>query len=572
MVSWLPTWVALAAALVPLAVAGGCALPRVRDAARRLMPFAALPALAAAVLVPDGTAGIGWLVTGVTVEMDDTGRAFLALSAVIWTAAALYAAARPVGRPARFAGWFSLAMAGNLALCCVSDPAGFYTFFAMMALSTYALVVHEGPSRRDAGRAYIVFTVAGEALLVCGLFVAGAAAAGIAPGPTLAMAGTALVLLAFGIKIGALGLHGWMPLAYPAAPPAAAAALAGSMSTAGVLGLLRFLPGGDPAAVVFGPAVMALGLAAAFWGAAVGVTQTRPRVVLAYSSISQFGLVTIALGVGLAEPGAWLIAVSAATVYGVHHGLAKAALFLGEDVAARARRRPAAVAALGLPALALAGAPLTSGAIAKIVLKEATAVAPGGWHDALETLLPVAAVGTTLLMARFLYLVATREASGSQEPAGGRDLSAATAWGLLLAAVAGALWLWPAEEVAYAAGKSLTAHYVWLAAWPVVLGIGIAAVAWAARGVSVRFVGIVPPGDVYAPVFGWAARLATARDERPHGVSKAPAAPAISLPAASGSALPDRAGAIENGLLAWTTAISAVTVLTLLLLILASRV
>ncbi len=571
MVSWLPTWVALAAALVPLAVAGGCALPRVRDAARRLVPLAALPALAAAVLVPEGSAAIGWLVTGVTVQVDDTGRAFLALSAMIWTAAALYAAARPVERPARFAGWFSLAMAGNLALCCVSDPAGFYTFFAMMALSTYALVVHEGPSRRDAGRAYIVFTVAGEALLVCGLFVAGAAAAGIAPGTTLAVAGTVLVLLAFGIKIGALGMHGWMPLAYRATPPAAAAALAGSMSTAGVLGLLRFLPGGDPAAAVLSPAVMALGLAAAFYGAIVGVTQTQPRVVLAYSSISQFGFVTVALGVGLAEPGVWLIAVSAATVYGVHHGLAKAALFLGEDVAARSRRRPAALAALGLPAFALAGAPLTSGAVAKIVLKEATAVAPGVWNDALETLLPVAAVGTTLLMARFLYLVATREAAGSQEPAGGRDLPAAAAWGLLLAAVAGALWLWPAEEVAYAAGKSLTAHYVWLAAWPVVLGTAIAAVAWAARGLSGRFVGVVPPGDVYAPVLGWAARLTAVRDERPYAVPKAAAVPVASSSTGGPTQL-DGAGAIENGLLAWATAISAVAALTVLLLLLASRV
>jgi formate hydrogenlyase subunit 3/multisubunit Na+/H+ antiporter MnhD subunit len=568
MVTWLPAWVPLAAALVPLVVAAGCVLPASREIARRLVTVAAIPALAAALLVPAGTAELDWLVTGVSTGLDETGRAFLALAAVIWTVAALYAAAQPVERPSRFAGWFSLAMAGNLALCCVTDPAGFYTFFAMMALPTYALVAHAGPPARSAGRAYMVFTVVGEALLVCGLFIVAAGAAGIAAGPALGPLGIALVLAAFGIKIGAVGLHGWMPVSYPAAPPPAAAALAGSRSTAGVLGLLRFLPGGESAAVGFGPVVMAFGVAAAFYGAAVGVMQTEPKTVLAYSSISQFGIVTVVIGAGLAEPAAWLLAVTAATVYAVHHGLAKAALFLGEDVAARSTRRWPAVVALALPALALTGAPLTSGAVAKIVLKEATALAPGGWHDALETILPLAAVGTTLLVARFLYLVATREVPQRDAmPPRLRPL-AVVAWGLLLAAVASALWIWPSEEVHYAASKSLTAHYLWLALWPVLAGIALAAVAWAARSVSQRFVGLVPPGDVYSPALTRADRIAERRDER---VRTTPPVPAAAPPAPTVEpGLLRWAGGVESGLLLWVTAISAVAALSAVLLMLAS--
>jgi formate hydrogenlyase subunit 3/multisubunit Na+/H+ antiporter MnhD subunit len=553
---------------VPLVVAAGCVLPASREIARRLVPVAALPALAAALLVPEGTAQIDWLVTGVATGLDETGRAFLALAAAIWTVAALYAAAQPVERPSRFAGWFSLAMAGNLALCCVTDPAGFYTFFAMMALPTYALVAHGGSSARSAGRAYMMFTVLGEALLVCGLFIVAAGAAGIAAGPVLGPLGIALVLAAFGIKIGAVGLHGWMPLSYPAAPPAAAAALAGSMSTAGVLGLLRFLPGGESAAVSFGPVVMAFGVLAAFYGAAVGVMQTEPKTVLAYSSISQFGIVTIAIGAGLAEPAAWLLAVTAATVYAVHHGLAKAALFLGEDVAARSTRRWPAVVALAVPALALAGAPLTSGAVAKIVLKEATALAPGGWHDGLETILPLAAVGTTLLVARFLYLVATRETlQGDAAPAPPRPL-AVLAWAFLLAAVASALWLWPSEAVRYAAEKSLTAHYLWLALWPVVAGIALAALAWAARSVSRRFVGLVPPGDAYASALVRADRIVERRDEQVRTTPPSPAATPSAHRAEPG--LLRWAGEVESGLLLWVTAIAAVTALAAVLLMLAS--
>jgi formate hydrogenlyase subunit 3/multisubunit Na+/H+ antiporter MnhD subunit len=570
MVTTLPAWMALAAALVPLLVAAGCALPATRDLARRMLASAALPALAAAALVPEGTTQIDWLFTGTLVDFDATGRAFLALSAVIWTAAALYLAAHPPARPTWFSGWFALAMAGNLALCCVTDPAAFYTFFAMMALPTYALVAHEGD--RSAGRAYMAFTVVGEALLVCGLFVVGATALGIDPGPALGPAGIGLVLAAFGVKIGALGLHGWMPVSYAAAPTVAAAALAGSMSKAGVLGLIRFLPAGESAGIPFGDVVIAFGVAAAFYGAVVGVVQVKPKVVLAYSSISQFGLITIALGVGLAEPVAWLFAVSAATVYSVHHGLAKAALFIGEDIAGRARRRWLAVAGLALPALALAGAPLTSGAVAKLVLKEATALAPGVWHDALETLLPLAAIGTTLLMARFLYLVATRSVSESAdtrtEAPGALTI---LPWGLLLAAVAGALWVWPATEVSYAAEKSLTAHYLWLAVWPVLLGVVVAAATWAAGDRTRRFEGVIPPADVYAPLLRRADRVAERRD-RAVRQTPAPQAAAPARAASSrGARLLDRAGVVESGFLAWATAASAIGALTVLFLLLAAR-
>jgi formate hydrogenlyase subunit 3/multisubunit Na+/H+ antiporter MnhD subunit len=569
MVTNLPAWVALAAALVPLLVAAGCVLPATRDVARRMLVVAALPALAAAALVPDGTSRVDWLFVGTTVDFDATGRAFLALSGVVWTAASLYLVARPPRRPTWFAGWFALSMAGNLALCCVTDPAAFYTFFAMMALPAYALVAHEGD--RSAGRAYMAFTVVGEALLVCGLFIFVAAALGIDPGPVLGPLGIGLVLAAFGVKIGALGLHGWMPVSYAAAPTAAAAVLAGSMSKAGVLGLVRFLPAGEPAGIPFGGPVIAFGVAAAFYGAVVGVVQVKPKVVLAYSSISQFGLITIALGVGLAEPVAWLFAVSAATVYSVHHGLAKAALFIGEDIAGRTRRRGLALAALALPALALAGAPFTSGAVAKLVLKEATGLAPGGWHGLLATLLPIAAVGSTLLMARFLYLVVTRSVS---EPADARTETPGArvllSWSVLLVAVAGTLWAWPAREVAYAAEKSLTAHSLWLAAWPVMIGSIAAAAVWATGDRTRRLVGAIPPGDVYAPLLRLADRIAERRDRgvrRTVAVQAAPPAPAA---LSGGERLLQRAGAVEGGLLAWATAAGAIGALAVLLLLLAA--
>ena len=83
------------------------------------------------------------------------------------------------------------------------------------------------------------------------------------------------------------------------------------------------------------------------------MTQANPKTVLAYSSVSQMGLLAAVLGMGLAAgDGA---GTDAAAFYAMHHVLVKGGLFLAIGVAAAGRRRrwwpvllPAAVLALGL--------------------------------------------------------------------------------------------------------------------------------------------------------------------------------------------------------------------------------
>ncbi len=68
-------------------------------------------------------------------------------------------------------------------------------------------------------------------------------------------ASLALLILGFGLKIGLVPGHVWMPLAYRAAPTPAAAVLSGAAVKAGIIGLIRFLP---------------LGVAMPAWGEALG--------------------------------------------------------------------------------------------------------------------------------------------------------------------------------------------------------------------------------------------------------------------------------------------------------------
>ena len=204
-----------------------------------------------------------------------------------------------------------------------------------------------------------------------------------------------------------LPLHFWLPLAHPAAPVPASALLSGVMIKAGLLGWLRFLPAGESAPPELAPFCLAIGLLATFYGAARGLSHDNPKTVLAWSSISQMGLLTVGLGLFLGDGMGGESALAALLLFALHHGLAKGALFLTVGVAA-ANLRLARLLAL-LPALSLAGAPLTSGFIAKNLLLEAAthplpvAVGPlvisrDGW----SWLLSGGSLLTALLLLHFL--------------------------------------------------------------------------------------------------------------------------------------------------------------------------
>jgi formate hydrogenlyase subunit 3/multisubunit Na+/H+ antiporter MnhD subunit len=461
-----------------------------------LVPFAALPSLAAALIVDPGTGiDMPWLFLGTRLGVDATGRVFLFVTAFLWLVAGAFGRSYLVKDRAQFFAFYLLAMSGNLGLILAQDMLSFYLFFALMSFSSYALVIHYGdPEARQAGRVYMYLVVLGEVLL----FVAMATIANTAETLLLSRVAAmppsnfvvALVLAGFGIKAGALPLHIWLPLAHPAAPVPASAVLSGAMIKAGLLGWLRFLPLGHVALPEWGALCMATGLAAAFFGVFAGLPQSNPKTVLAYSSISQMGLLTLGVGLGLVAPPAWPFALSAVLISSLHHGLAKGGLFLGAGVAPAAGdkrgQRWLVTAGLILPAMALAGMPLTSGAIAKIALKSSTALLPAPWPGWLDILLSLAAAGTTLLMARFLYLVWPRGTGAGRLPVG-----LWFPWATLLAAVAVATWLWPGARGP--AEEALSSTNLLIGFWPVGLGTLIA---WVSLKVKKGKALHIPAGDI----------------------------------------------------------------------------
>ncbi len=485
-----------------------------------LMPWSALPALALSVLTPSTTSiDLPWLLLGTRLGLDQTGQVFLSFTALLWLLAGAYAR-RYLDHDAaahQFGGYYLVTMAGNIGVILAQDMLSFFVFFAVMSFASYGLILHNRDAEAvRAGRIYIILVLLGEVLLFAALVLAASHSKSLffeVMAPHMAHAPMrhwfiAFILVGFGIKVGVLPLHVWLPLAHPAAPTPASAVLSGTMIKVGLLGWLRFLPLGGVAFPAWGSLCMTAGLVAAFFGVLMGLGQRHPKTVLAYSSISQMGLLTVLVGVGLTAPASWTWILAAILAYATHHALAKGALFLGVGVAAAtpaaAWKRRLVAAGLTLPALALAGAPLSSGALAKAALKKATALAPTPWPDILGTGLPWAAVGTTLLMGRFLYLLwprptgkATRLPAGLWVP-----------WVVLLVGIPLMALLLPWHDVIQMTQQSLTSKILKSTVWPVCVG---ALLVWGMLACSRRYgVGVarwIPAGDLLMPAVWLMQRL-----------------------------------------------------------------
>jgi hydrogenase-4 component B len=482
--------------LLPLALAALVLAPASRATALRLAPWAPLPALILAFTVPlDLRLDLPAVLLGTTLGLDDSGRLFLQFSALVWLVASLFARGwlRDDARQPRFWAFFLATQAGNLGLCLALDAASFYLLFALMTFAAYGLVVHSGsPEALRAGRVYLTMAVAGEAALVAGMLLAvvasGSHAFDILSASALSGPAAALLISGFGIKVGVPLLHMWLPLAHPVAPVPASAVLSGVMLKAGLLGWLRFLPLGSHALPEAGTMLMLAGLAAMFLGVAAGLAQREPKVLLAYSSVSQMGYMTLAVGAGLAAPALWPLLLPAVGLYAFHHALAKSALFLGAGLVRVHGMTRLRLAGLALPALALAGAPMSSGLLAKTQLKIAFDSLSAPWAEVVITLLPFAALGTALLMARLLWLVWDKyrdSAASARPPPAGVRMSWLT--GVLASLVL--VWMLAPEGLrAHVLGYAVLLD----AAWPPIAAAVLARIALRRRWRAPA----LPPGDV----------------------------------------------------------------------------
>nr|WP_294553860.1 proton-conducting transporter membrane subunit [uncultured Rhodopila sp.] len=499
-------WLA-ATLLLPLAMLFACLSSRLRYRMSNWLAVAAVPGLGAALFAPEASLDLPPVLLRLRLSLDLPSSILLGVAALLWIAAGVYAAAwlRDDPRRGRIAEWWLLTLTGSLGVFIAADLVSFYLLFSMVSLAAYGLIIEgRAADAQKVGLIYVALAVFGEALLLMafvmlaqsepgdGLLIRDAVAA--LPASPWRNAILALIIGGFGVKLGMVPFHVWMPITYRTAPIPAAAALSGAAVKAGVIGLLRFLPPGL-ALPDWSNVLTTLGFISAFYGVLIGITQTNPRMVLAFSSVSQMGVIAAVFGMGLGAPQSDLALIVA--FYAAHHTLVKGGLFLGVGLAPLSGPRrtwlvlvPAAIMGLGL-----AGLPLTGGALAKLAIKP---VLGDGWAGTLGTL---SSLATALLMTHFLFRLAALPQQATPAALPGR-----LRWSWLLVAAASVLVPWAlyltvmGGSVAYA----LSPASLWASLWPVAVGAALAAALrhWGSR------LPRVPDGDIVMLVAARVARVA----------------------------------------------------------------
>ena len=123
-------------------------------------------------------------------------------------------------------------------------------------------------------------------------------------------------------------VHTWLPDAHTEAPTAASVILAGVLIKMGAYGFLRFsLPLFPYAAWVLLKPMLVLSVIAIVYGALVCLAQTDVKRLIAYSSVSHMGFVTLGL-FALTQKG-----VEGSILQMINHGIVTGALFLGVGMA-----------------------------------------------------------------------------------------------------------------------------------------------------------------------------------------------------------------------------------------------
>jgi multicomponent Na+:H+ antiporter subunit A len=221
---------------------------------------------------------------------------------------------------------FSTAMVG---LVWADSVWTLFIFWELTSITSFLLVgfKHADPVARTAARRALVITAGGGLSLLAGfvLFVDAAGTARLSElGPlsgSTANAAAILILVAAATKSAQFPFHVWLPGAMAAPTPVSAYLHSATMVKAGVI-LVAVIAPAFQDTDVWKPLGLAFGLATMLWGAIGALRHVDAKLILAWGTVSQLGLLISLLAVGTAKMTFAAISILVA------HAVFKAALFM----------------------------------------------------------------------------------------------------------------------------------------------------------------------------------------------------------------------------------------------------
>lgn len=362
----------------------------------------------------------------------------------------------------RAGGFFALMTAfaaAMLTLVLADDLVVLFVAWEVTTLCSYLLILRMGSAgRAPAARTLLVTVAGGLALLgaVCAIVVrtgttqlsAALADPAWTQDPVFAGVVAVLVAVAAMTKAAQFPFHSWLPDAMVAPAPVSAYLHAAAMVKAGIYLLMRFA-GAASASPLWPWLLVTVGVVTALLGGVFALQRSDLKEMLAYSTISQLGLLVAVIGVGTTT------ALLAASAHVVAHALFKSAGFMTVGLVERRagtrdlrelrglfRSMPWTATMIALIALSMAGVPVTLGFVSKEYVLDAALSADGGPALLAAVGLGAAAVLTVAYSARMVFPVLFGSPTALGPPGGARTMAGTVTVTALAGALLGpAVWL-----------------------------------------------------------------------------------------------------------------------------------
>jgi multicomponent K+:H+ antiporter subunit A len=334
----------------------------------------------------------------------------------------------------RFYAFLVLFMASMVGIAMSDNLLLLWLFWELTSLSSFLLIgfwSHRSDARKGARMALTV-TGAGGLALLAGLLLLADMVGSFEMEAVLTAGDTiladpryplmlALVLLGAFTKSAQFPFHFWLPHAMAAPTPVSAYLHSATMVKAGILLMARLHPA-IAGSELWSTVVPLVGTVTLLYGAWFALLKTDLKAILAFSTVSHLGLITVLLGIG--SP----MAVLAALFHILNHATFKAALFMGAGIVDHEtgtreldrlgglrRAMPVTALLMTLAAAAMAGVPLFNGFLSKEMFFTETLATPvlGGlsWLlPLLATLGGILSVGYSLRLIHAVFFKPPRQA------------------------------------------------------------------------------------------------------------------------------------------------------------------
>jgi multicomponent Na+:H+ antiporter subunit A len=424
-------WIATAAVLLPASIGAILlALPRLAHFARPLGVAASIGSLLLfAHLLAAGANGIAvawdWapdLFLRVAWRLDVTTLAFALLIAFVGALVLQFAGAYfgPTAKGRKAIALLCIFQASMLGLVLADELLLLFTFWELTGLCSFFLITTDADKRDDtfaAAQQALVVTVGGALPMLIGfIYLIQATGSGsltrLAAGELpLHVQTIALALILPGIltKSAQVPFHFWLPGAMAAPTPISAYLHSATMVKAGLILLLYLYPicGGSE---LWSSALIPLGTLTCLWGSYQALRQDDIKLLMAWSTVSQLGLMTITIGLGND------LAIRAAILYLLAHAIFKAGLFLGigaidhaagtrklSELGGLRRRTPLLCGVVAVLAGSMAGLPPFAGFLSKELVLKKLLLSDTSMHDVAVIGIVIGSIGTAAYTARFLF-------------------------------------------------------------------------------------------------------------------------------------------------------------------------